>query len=72
MEEKGNHKSKTPVIDRFACTDCESCLSLCPGVFLRNGETGEIEVADLARYPEEEIEEAMAMCPGDCITWQEP
>ena len=31
---------RTPAIDRFECTDCESCLDLCPEVFQRNAETG--------------------------------
>jgi ferredoxin len=61
---------KTPVIDLAECTDCESCISLRPDVFKRNPDTGGIEVAELPNYPENEIEQVMAMCPGDCITWQ--
>jgi ferredoxin len=62
---------KIPVIDMRECTDCESCLELCPHVFKKNKETGAIEVVDLDEYPEEEVEEAMRMCPADCITWEE-
>jgi len=62
---------RTPVIDRFACTDCESCLDLCPEVFQRNAETGYIEVVDLPEYPEDKIQEAISMCPADCIGWEE-
>jgi ferredoxin len=61
---------KTPVIDLAECTDCESCISLSPDVFKRNPDTGGIEVAELPNYPENEIEQVMAMCPGHCITWQ--
>jgi ferredoxin len=39
-------------------------------VFKRNPDTGGIEVAELPNYPENEIEQVMAMCPGHCITWQ--
>lgn len=61
---------RNPAVDRSACTDCESCISLCPGIFKRNSDTGCIEVAELSDYPENEIEQAMSMCPGNCITWQ--
>jgi len=64
--------TKAPAIDRSECNDCESCLSLLPDVFIRNTETGCIEVADISDYPEEEIQHIMSMCPGDCITWEEP
>jgi len=64
--------AKAPTIDLRDCTDCEACLELCPVVFRRNNETGRIEVADLEDYPEGEIAEAIAMCPCDCIAWEEP
>jgi ferredoxin len=63
---------KTPTIDRSECTDCESCISLRPDIFKRNQETGCIEVAELSDYPEDDIEQVMSMCPGDCIAWQQP
>jgi ferredoxin len=62
---------KVPVIDLWKCSECESCLEICPSVFRRNKETGLFEVIDLLEYPEEEVEEAMSMCPVDCITWEE-
>lgn len=61
---------RIPVIDLAECTDCESCISLRPDVFKRNPDTGCIEVAELSDYPENEIEQVMSMCPGDCISWQ--
>ena len=62
---------RVPVIDMGKCTECESCLEICPDVFIKNRETGFIEVADLSEYPEEQIMEAISMCPADCISWEE-
>ena len=59
-----------PVIDISECSDCESCVELCPSVFRINEETGIIEAVELSQYPEEEIREAISCCPKDCITWE--
>ncbi|MEW6666308.1 MAG: ferredoxin [Thermodesulfobacteriota bacterium] len=64
--------SKAPHIDLFGCTGCESCLSLCPGVFRRNRETGLIEVLESPDYPSVEIDSAITMCPSKCIQWEKP
>ena len=61
---------KNPVIDLADCTDCESCVEICPAVFRKNRETGCIEVVDLEDYPEECVQEAIKMCPADCISWE--
>jgi len=72
MEAEKEAVKKAPFLDRSAgCTDCESCIELCPQIFKRNKETGCIELSELADYPEDAIQEAIAVCPGDCITWQE-
>ena len=62
---------KIPVIDIRRCTECESCLEMCPEVFKRNSETGIIEVADLDDYPEELVDQVINSCPADCISWEE-
>lgn len=62
---------KIPVIDIGACIDCDSCIEICPSVFRRNSETGYIEVVDLPGYPDEDVQEAINICPVDCITWEE-
>ena len=69
MEEKPGNNIRVPVIDLGECTDCESCVEICHEVFQRNAETGLIEVLDLPAYPEKEIDEAIMMCPADCIAW---
>ena len=71
MEEGQIPLQGAPVIDLSGCTDCESCLEICPEVFKRNQETGLIEIADLPDYPEEKVQEAIAVCPGACISWEE-
>jgi ferredoxin len=62
---------KIPVIDMGKCTDCESCLEVCPDIFKRNSETGIIEVSELPEYKEEDVQKAISICPADCITWEE-
>jgi ferredoxin len=62
---------KVPVIDLGNCIDCESCLEICPSIFQRNSDTGLIEVKDLPEYPEEDLLEAISVCPADCISLEE-
>ncbi|MBU2488475.1 MAG: ferredoxin [Proteobacteria bacterium] len=61
---------RIPVLDLSECTDCEGCLSMAPQVFFRSG-VGQIMVADLAEYPEEDVDEAIKNCPCGCISWEE-
>jgi ferredoxin len=69
--QKKRAMKKIPVIDVGRCTDCESCLEMCPEVFKRNSETGLIEVADQPDYPEELVDQVISICPADCISWEE-
>ena len=61
---------RRPSVDIGTCTLCEGCIELCPSVF-RLTDAGYIEVVDLEKYPEEEVEEAIKYCPEDCIVWEE-
>jgi len=67
---KGMDMARKPVLDLSECTDCDGCIELCPEVFKRNP-AGYIEVAEPGDYPEACVEEAMRMCPADCIVWEE-
>ncbi len=60
----------TPYVDLACCNLCEACIEICPEVFSINPQTGLLEVLDLEEYPHDKVEEAMALCPGDCITWE--
>jgi len=61
---------KAPVVDLSRCVDCDACVELCPGVFIKN-EAGYIEVAEVGPESEQCIQEAINCCPSDCISWEE-
>lgn len=61
---------KAPVVELSECILCGVCEAVCPEVFMIN-EAGYVQVADLAVYPQEEVDEAIKNCPADCIHWQE-
>lgn len=62
---------RVPVIDLKGCSDCGTCLELCPWIFIKNRETDIIEIAHLPEYPEKEIQAVISMCPCDCISWED-
>jgi len=62
---------KKPVIDIGECVKCDICVDLCPSVFIMN-DSGYIEITESeTECPEEDIEEAIRNCRGDCIEWDE-
>lgn len=63
--------AKVPAIDLSRCVDCDACIELCPGVFVKN-EAGYIEVLETDENSERCIQEAINCCPSDCIAWEEP
>ena len=65
-----NTTQTAPVIDIRECSDCGTCLELCPTVFRKNEASGIIEARELSQYPEEEIREAISCCPKECIIWE--
>ena len=70
MEAEERTTNMIPVVDMGACTDCGSCIEVCPEVFFRNEGTGYIEVNHLQEYPEDCVQEAISVCPVDCIGWE--
>lgn len=61
--------SRRPILDLAECTLCQACLETAPQVFSLNP-AGYIEVADLTDYPTDLVDEAIALCPADCIAWE--
>ena len=61
---------KKPDIDIGACSLCMGCVEICPEVFRLN-DAGYIEIIDLQEYSEKDIDEAIMLCPEDCISWIE-
>jgi ferredoxin len=61
---------KRPVVELSDCIRCEVCRECCPQVFRMN-DAGFVEVANLADYPEDEVDEAIKNCPADCIHWED-
>jgi ferredoxin len=57
-------------LDVGECSGCESCVEVCPQVFRRNPQTGLIEVMEFEDYSEEEVREAIKLCPADCISFE--
>jgi ferredoxin len=72
MRDKGDKKGLKmyPVIDPGCCILCEGCVEIAPEIFRLNRETGLIEVIDLSRYPKDLVDEAIKICPEDCISWE--
>jgi ferredoxin len=63
--------AKIPVIDLSGCIECYCCVEICPEVFKCNETVGYIEVAELEKYSQEDVQDAMNFCPTDCISWGE-
>ncbi len=56
------------IIDEEECIGCEACVELCPSVFGFNEDEEKAFVIDGADASEDCVEEAIASCPGECIT----
>jgi ferredoxin len=60
---------RIPMVDIGRCTLCGGCVEVAPDVFRYNSDVGYIEVLELENYPDEEVDEAIKICPVDCIEW---
>lgn len=56
------------VIDQEECLGCEACVEACPEVFAFDEDEGKAYVIDGADPQTDCVEEAIASCPGECIT----
>jgi ferredoxin len=57
-------------IDEDECIACGSCVETCPGCFRYEEGMDVAQVIDFG-CPEDEIQEAMDLCPAQCIHWQD-
>ncbi|HHW42352.1 ferredoxin [Desulfofundulus thermobenzoicus] len=63
--------ARIPYIDSEECMSCGSCAETCPDVFQMNDTLGFAEVVNPHGASEDEIQEAIDMCPAQCIHWNE-
>ena len=59
-----------PEVDLSECSKCGICVDLCPTIFQIN-DAGYVEVVGSHHGLEEDVDEAIKNCPGDCISWKE-
>ncbi|WP_027718602.1 ferredoxin [Desulfovirgula thermocuniculi] len=62
--------ARIPYIDTEECMACGSCAETCPDVFAMNEEMGFAVVVNPYGASEDEIQEAIDMCPAQCIHWK--
>ncbi len=62
---------KHPVVDIGRCTLCGGCIEVAPDVFRFSESFGYVEVVESEEYLQEDIDEAIKICPTDCIEWEE-
>lgn len=62
--------SRLVTVDIDTCIGCEACVEACPEVFSM-GPGGLAQVFNPDGASEEKIEEAMDMCPVNCILWED-
>ncbi len=61
--------SRKPYVDKDACISCNLCADTVPEVFRMDAD-GLAEVFDPEGASEEQIQEAMDLCPVACIHWE--
>lgn len=64
------HPVRRPAVDTGLCNLCGGCVDLLPSVFILN-DLGYVQVEDLPVYPEAQVDEVIALCPEDAISWEE-
>jgi ferredoxin len=59
------------ILDKDECIGCESCVEVCPDVFEfdESSELANLKDVDADAF-HDCIEEAIEVCPVDCIYWR--
>jgi ferredoxin len=60
---------KIPVVELSDCILCGICEEVSPSVFNLSA-LGYVQVFDLDKYPDDEVDDAIKNCPADCIMWE--
>ncbi len=63
--------SKKVIIDVDECLGCETCVELYPEVFEMDSDSDKAVVIMEQGGDEDQIEEAIAACPAECIYWED-
>ena len=58
------------VIDVDECLGCEACIEECPDVFGFDEDSEKAFVIEGAEEGADCVEDAIASCPAECITWE--
>ena len=58
-------------LDNQNCIECGACAELCPDVFEMDDRTGKALVIVFEITDKSRIEEAIAICPAECIFWKD-
>ena len=62
--------AKSVYVDQEECIGCGNCVDSCPDVFAMTDDSV-AEVASNYSASEEEIQEAIDICPVECIHWED-
>ena len=62
--------AKRVELDQDECLGCEACVEVCPDVFGFDEDTEKAYVIEGAESGSDCVEEAIASCPAECITWE--
>lgn len=63
--------TKRPVVDIGRCTLCGGCVEVAPNIFRINEAFGFLEVIEANQYEQADVDEAIKICPEDCIEWDD-
>ena len=62
--------AKIVELDQDECLGCEACVEVCPDVFGFDEDAEKAYVIEGAEAGSDCVEEAIASCPAECITWE--
>lgn len=58
-------------LDNECCIGCGACAELCPEVFEMDDRIGKARIIAFEIHDRERVEEAVSICPAECLFWIE-